>query len=208
MARSPQFSQAMYENQVSVRSGLSELKYIPYVLSARFASVSTAGSSLDVAGLVAQGADAGMRIGRSIFIKDLTFDCTFEGGQSNLATDDNHNTIRVAVLEGVPSTLATSLASTGTVSSWLSRETYSGLNRVSLDRMIDLPSPGRDSTGYMPALAHFRAHIPVNKTFVYTGVAGADVSANTILIWMVSDSTTVSHPGVTYGNFCVRYIDA
>jgi len=208
MGRSTLGSQASFENQIAVRSsGSTELKFLPYVLNASFASVSSAGTTLDVGALIAQGTQSDQRVGRSVFVKDLVFDATLEGGQSNLATDDSHNTFRICVYAGGPAALIAALATVGSLSGWQGPENLSSCRRVLHDSVHELVSPGRDSTGYMPALKKFKCVVPVNRRLVYTGTAGSTVSFETIVLWMISDSAVPSHPGVTYGNFCLRFSD-
>lgn len=131
---------------------------------------------------------------------------SLHGGQSNLVTDDNHNTVRLLLVRGVPSTMATALGASLTLSSApINAENISGVTEVLYDQTVELPSPGPDSTGYMPALKHVKTYIPVNRYFTFHSTGLSD---DCVVLAAVSDSTAVSHPGFTSGWLDVLFTDS
>lgn len=184
----------------------TELKHFSRVLTTNFASISTTATALDLAALITQGTDWTNRIGRSVFIQGVYVEGTLHGGQSNLVTDDNHNTVRLVVASGLPTTMAASFVSAFTLSQYpVNAEILVGCQHVHLDKSIELPSPGPDSTGYMPSIKHFRAYVPINKYVTYGNIAPSDV---TTCLVAVSDSSAVSHPGFVTGAFDILFTDA
>lgn len=191
-----------------VRSRGTELKFWPQNASTSFGSVSTAGTFLDLAALIAEGSECNQRVGRSIRAEFIDLDVTIEGGQSNLATDDSHNTVRVAVVMGEPTAMSANLISFVGISTFLTTKSVQGLERIFYDKTFDLVTSGRDSTGYLPALHHLKVRVPVHRLLQYIGAAGNTISFRTIGVYMVSDSAVPSHPGLTYGNIVLSYVDA
>lgn len=151
---------------------------------------------------------ASSRIGAKIHVKELIVEGTIVGGQTNVVADDKYNVFRVMVMEGVPTTLAASLVSYLTVGGYVAPQSYPGLIHVYKDVVVDLPSPSRDSTGYMPAMRHVKFRVPIGKDFTYTGVAGATVSGRTLLVTGISDSSAIPHPGFVAGSLTLIYSDA
>jgi len=161
----------------------------------------------NVGPLIQMGTDASQRVGREVFVKSLEFNGTLEGGQSNLATDDNHNTVRFIVCTGTPSSLGSSISSNFSVSYYLNQRGLPGLERVLYDQTWELMSPGRDSTGYMPALAKFKVRVPINQKLTWTGSSG-NATFRDIYFAAVSDSSAAPNPGFTYGYVTVNFVDA
>lgn len=184
---------------------LTEVKHFARGLSANFSSVSTICSTLDLASLITAGTGYDQRVGRSCYIKGLVVEGTLHGGQSNLVTDDNHNTVRIIAVRGVPAVVATSLTASFTLSyAPINGETLSGVKEVLFDQQYELPSAGPDSTGYMPSIKHVKTYIPINRYFTYYSGGPSD---DTVFLSMVSDSTAVSHPGFVSGWLDVLFAD-
>lgn len=186
---------------------LPELKEYYATLPSVWSSITSSAATYDVPLQIAQGLDSHQRIGKRIFVKDLVIDGTIEGGQMNVAADDNHNNVRVCAILGVPTTASTALNTSFSCNAMLTPTALPGLLQVKYDRMIELASPGRDSTGYMPALHHIHVVIPVNREIVYTTSAGSSVSGVSLMVCMVSDSIAITHPGCTYGQLRMRFYD-
>lgn len=138
----------------------------------------------------------------------IDLDVSIEGGQSNLATDDSHNTVRLSIVMGEPGTMAANMLANVGVSTFLTTKSVQGLERVFFDRVLDLITPGRDSTGYLPAIKHLKVRVPIRHLLQYIGALGSTISFRTVGVFMVSDSSVPSHPGLTYGNLTMSYVDA
>ena len=184
---------------------MAEVKRFSRPITTEFSAVSTTATALDIPSLIAQGTEFNQRIGRQIRARGLYLDFTIQGGQSNVVADDKINTMRLLVCQGAPTTTGASIVSMLTVSVGpVNGENFNGMKRVFLDQTLDLASPGRDSTGYMPALRHFKRYIPLNLIIPYTS-GGA--SGDTLWLAMVSDSGVVPNPGCTSGRVELVYTD-
>jgi len=187
---------------ISVRGVRMENKYTPYVLTTNFASVSTSGKSYDFGGSVAEGTDYLNRIGREIRLTGLRIFGQLVGGQSNSATDENRNVVRISVVEISPgASLANySVTSVADPRNW-------GCRRVLFDKLYSLNTPGRDSTGYLPACVMVDEHVPLNDRIYYSGTAANTQIGLSYALWMVSDSGAVPNPGFTNGTLSIGFID-
>jgi hypothetical protein len=188
-----------------------ELKFFPQSLSTTWTSGSgatfgTTAAYLELSGLILGGGDTGQRIGRDIFITDILIEGTVMGGQSNLATDDKYNVVRLALLEGTPTTLGTSIGSNFSNSYFMRPDGMVGLEKVLFDRTVELPSPGKDSTGYMPPIQRIKVRIPVNRALAYTSTSGLS-SFRTFYMAAVSDSSAAPNPGFINGYLTINYYD-
>lgn len=158
---------------------------------------------------IAEGDDAvANRTGREIKIKYAFLDANLVGGQVNGVTDDAYDNIRM-VLALWDSTSATPLASNGAVLDSLIQKNRAwgrGLSRKLYDRFVLLQTPGKDSSGYIPAVRHIRFFIPINKIIKYNSTAGT--TANQKLIFSCrSDSIAVPNPGFVFGKLVVHFED-
>jgi hypothetical protein len=159
-----------------------------------------------------QGAGLAQRIGNKISITELSFAGMLCGGQSNLALDDNRNWFRLVL--GIwknPSVGASSshtpLYSNSVPSSMpLDKSTAPTLIYKVFDKSIPLNSPGRDSTGYMPAQKFvsctYKFRRPVVITWDVNGVPDKQ-----IFMSAVSDSSAAPSPGFVSGYLKVAWID-
>jgi len=124
------------------------------------------------------------------------------GGQTNVVTDDSYNTFRIVVFSHtVGSTIAF------TLTDLLDPRFNQGLRKVFYDKSFTLTSPGRDSTGYMPAVHKIEATIPLNFLQLYSGTGATAVSTEELAIGMVSDSVGVPNPGFESGSIALFYAD-
>jgi len=191
--------------RTTTRSG-QELKFRAITLVGAFASVGTAGVPIRMS-QIAQGLDFTDRIGRSIIIKSFRLDGQLVGGQTNSAVDEQRNVFRIALVEmnaGVA--LA---AATFNVESIIDPRYVPGLKKVHFDQLISLASPGRDSTGYMPAcrMVHI-PRIPMNVKIDYTSNVATSESGSVLWAWCISDSNAVPNPGFESGAMLTEYVDA
>lgn len=189
---------------VPSRPGL-ESKFITNPLTTAFSSVSTSVTYIDLAALVGAGTDYYNRVGRQITQQNLSVSGTLVGGQSNLATDDPYNVLRITVVKG---NVGMTFGTWG-LTQVLSADTILGLDRVLSDRFITLQSPGRDSTGYMRAVkrVEFNVRLPDVVTHFTTAAAGSQ-NGETCYLVMISDSTVMSNPGFVDGSWVLRFSDS
>jgi hypothetical protein len=181
----------------------SELKVASQSIITNFASVSSAVAQVDLSTLITQGLDVFQRIGRAVHVHYVEFCGQLVGGQANVVADDNRNTARVSLLYANPGGVTSSNYNVGAI---LDPRFMTGLERVYYDEVFSLASPGRDSTGYLPACALVSRRVPVNKTL--TWVSNAWSQPNTLILCACSDSAIVPNPGFTAGALLIAFTDA
>jgi len=169
------------------------------------ASVITTAWNVDTFAGITQGLNwTDNRIGNRVHAFSLNLDAVVTGGQVNVITDDNRNTMRVVVSETVPGfTWGGGL----TLNSILDPRVFNGLFRVLRDETIIMESPGRDSVGYLPAMHHFKFRIPLNMDVNYTGTGANVDSSRTFTLSIVSDSAVAPSPGFVSGAAFVESFD-
>jgi len=156
---------------------------------------------------IAQGLDFTERIGRTIIIKSFQLMGQLIGGQSNSAVDENRNVFRIALVAMNPSVALA--AATFSVESIIDKRYVPGLIKVYYDKMFSLASPGRDTTGYLPACKMVSIpRIPLNIRVEYTSNIATSESGTALWVWFISDSVAVPHPGFESGAMAIQYADA
>jgi hypothetical protein len=198
-----QATDGIYNNRVMVRG--SELKYTAARLDTWFPSIPTGVINYDIPSLIASGATISTRIGRSIFATDLAINGVLAGGQTNTVADDAHNSVRIAVVSAL--TGLTWSAGTFNLSTILDPRQMVGLDHVYFDKVFTLVSPGRDSTGYLPALMNVCERIKIQRKFNYASDAATVCSPNDLYLIACSDSSVVPHPGFISGSFVFYFTD-
>lgn len=194
----------LFINQVMSRR--TEQKWWLTDMVANFASVSTTPSTRDAVAYIVCGNDYNNRIGRTIHLNSLEFSGQLCGGQANSVTDENRNVFRLSVIECI-SGLTWSSGSYN-VSTVLDPRIFGGIMRVLYDEVFTLVSPGRDTTGYLPAVVAVHRKVRLNKTVNFSLSTAVAPFPYTILIVACSDSGAVPHPGFTAGSAVTRYTDA
>jgi len=192
-------------NKLIVRK--SEKKFNIVGLPATFGSVGTAWIETDFTNL-SQGSAQGNRIGDSINAYSIGFKGVFAGGQSNLATDDVRNTVRI-ILAWWDGRSSTPCATNAVALSSLIQSdetTGAGLIKILYDRTFYLQSPGRDSTGYMPALRYLKFYKKLNRKINYLTTTST-TSQKRLIMSVISDSAVVSHPGFISGYGLFKFTD-
>jgi hypothetical protein len=184
----------------------TELKWWPTDLVGFFGSVSTTPSTRDTVAYIISGTDFNQRIGRTVHLTSLELSGQLVGGQANSVTDENRNCFRLSVVECV-SGLTWNTASYN-VNTVFDARTFGGIMRVLYDEVFTLVSPGRDTTGYLPAVVAVHRKIRLNKTVNFALATAVAPFPYTILIVACSDSGAVPHPGFTVGQAVLRYTDA
>lgn len=180
---------------------VTEVKYVNLDLTTQFASVGTTTVTYNVS-QIAQGATLNQRQGNLAVVRELMLDGVLRGGQSNLATDDSVNAVRMIVWVGAIG--ATPGYGFGT---WPNPNTITGCERILYDSMFTLTSPGRDSTGYMPASRRVRFRLPVNVVCPFTSAAANSGSMHAVYLSMVTDSSLAPNPGFTQGYLATKFTD-
>jgi len=187
-------------------AGGQEHKLRALTLVGAAASVGTAGVPVRLS-QIAQGLDFTERIGRAIIIKSVSFCGQLIGGQTNSAVDENRNIVRIAIVSMNPGTALA--AATYNVESIIDPRYVSGLKHVYYDRFFSLDSPGRDTTGYMPACRQVSCpKIPIHLRVDYTSNIATSESDTSLWIWFISDSGAVPNPGFGSGAIACEFIDA
>lgn len=186
-------------------SSAFEQKFITNPLTVAFSSISTAVSFIDLSALIGAGTDYFNRVGRQITQHNLSLSGTLVGGQSNLATDDPYNVLRISVVKG---NVGMTFGVWG-LTQVLSADTVIGLDRVLMDRFITLESPGRNSTGYMPAIKRVDFSVDLRNVVThFTTAAAGSQNGETCFLVMISDSTVMSNPGFVDGSWVLKFSDA
>lgn len=191
------------DNMMTYRARQVELKDSFLPLTGTFGSVGSTSVSQFLA--ISQGIDANQRIGRHITVTGFEVVGNLIGGQSNLSTDDRYNQVRIAIVQ----TNAGQAPTMDLVSPLDPRfNSAVGLRRVLFDQVYTLVSPGKDSTGYMPAARRIEIRGRCNIPIVFNGSGGSTACVNTVGIVMVSDSGLAPNPGFTQGYWRLLYHDA
>jgi hypothetical protein len=186
-----------------------EIKFYNFPLHSVFPSIGTTPQYSSVTAGVTNGTALPNRVGNSIRVKAFGFYGTLEGGQSNLATDDEYNVIRISLIEVQYQTMAATITpGTYNVSSVLDPRTFPGLINVIHDEVITLSSPGRDSTGYMSAVKQLNVRKKLDLLVPYSGAAAYSDTSKSLVMLIVSDSAVVSNPGFVTGQEYVEFTDA
>lgn len=190
---------------------MAETKYVIDYCTGSFSSIASSWLYYKPAITLGTGSFAN-RIGRKVSISGFEIVGTIVGGQSNLATDDKRNTLRIVVgttsgAQAAP--LGTPLAGIA-FSDPIIRIGAAATARLHLykDRFFNMLSSSPDSTGYMPAMRkvffkhNFKRPLVINY---------ADDTANNpdrnYFIAMISDSFLAPHPGFTTGFIKTYYKD-
>lgn len=190
----------------SVIRKTSESKYVSQYPTTNFSSVSTSWSEANFVS-ISQGDDVfAQRQGRRIAVTGFYLNGTIHGGQSNLATDDRTNSVRIV---GTVSTNATPMASAGPgLSDMITPRATAGVLLKWMDKHIILQSPSGDSTGYMPAIKTVKYYHKFKKPVIidYSGTTSGTWN-KAVCLSMISDSSVVSHPGFVNGQVRLIYKD-
>lgn len=183
-----------------------ENKFWEQSLSTVFNSVGTTWVETDVTAIT-QGSSIQGQIGREIKARGLQINGIIQGGQTNTAADDKINTFRIVV--GLyDSTGATPLQTASmTLGSYISPRTTRGMIRKYMDKVISLPTPGRDSTGYLPSTRAVKLWVKLSE-MIKKYADGPNSQNKRIVVSMLSDSSLVPNPGFTSGRLVLFYEDA
>ncbi len=172
----------------------------------QFQSVGSSGAIYDNL-QIAVGTDEGYRVGYKIHPVSLDIDGVLAGGQSNTGTDDSTNTVRLVVFLGNPGISAATCAAGWALSKPVRPTQVTGCHRVLHEELITLTTPGRDSTGYLPATRRYKARIPLAIGDVLFASATTSSANKGIYIFMISDSLVVPHCGFSSGSVALSYTD-
>lgn len=183
-----------------------EMKYKNTLSTVSFASISNSWTELNLTD-ISQGDSVIHRSGRELMIKAFHLNGILVGGQSNLATDDNRNIVRVVLGLWDNSTPLTTAGAD--INSYIAPKQAQGAGLVKkyIDMIIPLVSQGQDSTGYMPAMRKINKFLKMSRKIQYS--ADTSTSSNTFLVLsMISDSSAVSNPGFVQGSIKIFFQDA
>lgn len=173
----------------------------------QLASVSSTGVLINLFSAVAQGTDLNQRVGRSIQTLSYNLFGTLVGGQTNLATDDKINTVRIVFFEAAVGTLVSAVNSAWGLSIPADPRYAPGVTRVLRDELFTLTSLGRDSVGYMPASTTINMTGSYTKRLMYTSAAANSISGTCLFLFMISDSVAVPSPGFTSGAWVANWTE-
>lgn len=190
----------------SVITHSSESKFSIQYLATNFSAVGNVWVENNFVNF-AQGDDIfAQRQGRRIAVTGFYLNGILQGGQSNLATDDNNNIVR---LVGWVAESATPMATGSTgINDILTKRSNPYLMNKWMDRYINLRSAGRDSTGYMPASQTLRLYHKFRRPIIvdYSGT-GTGTWNKAVGVSMISDSALAPSPGFVIGNIRFTYKD-
>jgi hypothetical protein len=183
-----------------------EAKICSFDLHTQYSSQGTTAKLVSVSSQLAAGTSALTRIGGVVTVCAAGFTGTIVGGQSNLAIDEQYNTIRILFVRGNYA-LLNSNASNFTVSSIIGPSLVSGLRQVLYDKVFVNQSPGRDSTGYMPSVRTINWQTKLNLKLAFIGPAAATDYLESLVMIVVTDSVAVPHPGFEVGACWMSFLD-
>lgn len=190
-----------------LRRSRPEIKRIETQLNTAgaFQTVSTAGKTINFGKGLVQGTNYNQRVGDKINIVGYQFYGQLQGGQSNLATDEKTNYVRIMIMSTQQGASPTPLPNFDLP---INRQTVPNVMKVYIDRMISLQTPGRDSTGYLPATRMVKFNVKLRKPFVIKfPQSGSTTPVVDLICWAVSDSSVVPNPGFLNGWLRVFYTD-
>lgn len=176
-------------------------------LTSSLGSFITSWSETDLTN-IGQGVTQINRIGDHITARSFSLSGVLVGGQSNIATDDNRNIVRIVLAWWDSSSASPCTANGATISTRIQRdEVYGrGLIKMLFNRTYILRSPGPDSTGYMPAMCHVKIWKKMRKYVPYSGTAGTTAGMKLILS-IISDSALPPSPSFIQGNYFFKFSD-
>jgi hypothetical protein len=185
--------------------GLHEMKYSYVPLTTSFTQIKTSVVSTDCCVLIPQGTDKVNRIGDEIFVRYVEVVGQLVGGQANTVADDARNVVRLSLIENILGTIWS--PANFTVQNILDRRSVGGLVKTLYDEVISLNTPGRDTTGYLPACTMVSRRIKVGRKFTFKDAAGAG-SPFTLSLVACSDSSVAPWPGFVNGQLLIAFEDA
>ena len=171
-------------------------------------SIGTAGYLLDAA-RIGQGVDNELRVGRKVNPLTLRLNGVLHGGQSNTAVDDSINTVRLILFTGAPNLSAAAAATAWSLNKPGDPARMGGCYSVLLDVTLVLVSPGRDSTGYLPAARHVNYVVSLRQALPELMFSGSDGTTNHtgVYLFALSDSSAMPNPGFVSGGLTIDYLD-
>lgn len=188
----------------------AEKKYVHWNMQTEFGSVSTAWTELHVTNQ-ARGADCNQFIGKEWRIKSLYFYGYLSLGANYVAGDDATNLFRIFVGLWPFSSGTTPCGTLGIPLNTQIQKSHFPyqLTKRYFDRTYNLEAKvgDYDSAGYVP----HRIKVKWRKVWKGRGLRirldDAGNIVNRLIISMISDSTTVSHPGFVSGHCKISYYD-
>lgn len=188
---------ALVQAQASVAAakGNDDIRMIFLSSPAGWSSIGNAWQEYDPFSQIDVGNDYYQRGGRQIYCDRLEIRATLIGGQSNLATDEAYNAFRIVVASykgGIGA--ITPLATAAQQLHWPISRNAAAVDRVYYDETYMLRSPGRNSTGFMPATKELRLSIPIGRVYNFAGSLPA-TNFDHIVVSAISDSAAIPNPG-------------
>jgi hypothetical protein len=183
---------------------MTESKMIQTDLST-LAPINTTPVILEFIGGVIPGSGTSQRIGRLITVKRVTANFQLQGGQANGVLDDRNNLVRIMICTGARALTAANFSSWTIITNRDIRYSFNTF-AILYDKRISLVSPGRDSTGYMPALQEISLNIRLNLRVAYAADAAGSEDIGIYLV-AVSDSAAAPNPFIANGAAYVEYLD-
>lgn len=177
---------------------IPSLKFVQVSLPATFPAVSSSWSIYEPTNAIRQGTDHYSRLGRGVMIDRIHVKGVIVGGQSNLATDDQRNVVRLVVAITDGSFTSGSLSGIG-LTVPITNANVTGLLKKLTDVEIPLTSTARDSTGYMPAQRAISLMVNVGTAVEYNDSIGGFSPFPRINIFVISDSLIPPNPGFVSG---------
>jgi len=180
----------------------TELKYIELDLHTTFSSVSTTGTQMELLSTIVQGTQFYQRIGSRIHVQFVQLCYTIVGGQSDLGTDDEYNTVALRLILTPGATTPTIPAVTSCITAQSTKSI-----RIYFSYEFKMQSYARNDTGYMPAVRHGEHRVPINTSFEWSQDAGDVYPLLRIYLQMITDSAVSSNPGIEVGKVAIFYTD-
>lgn len=188
----------------------SELKAINYLTPVGFNSIGSSWVEFDLFNSISQGDDIGQRNGRRIYVRAIEIRGILAGAQSNIATDDTYNNVRLVLAKytGAAGSITPLGSSGGAIVITTSIVPGYGQNvqRVFYDKLHTLQSPGRDSVGYMSTAKTITIKLKTPMLVTFNG-SGAGTQMDHVVLSAISDSVIAPNPGFTYFGATVYFTD-
>lgn len=178
----------------------AEIKRVSLSPTTTFSSIGASWVETDLTDIT-QGVLVSNRIGNEVTLTGLHLNATLVGGQVNSVTDDSRNIIRMVIALWEGNAGQTPLATAGaTINSDIRADatTGNGLIRKYVDKVIELKSPGVDSSGYMPAVFHVKKFLRLRSKIKYMSATSS--TAQRRLVVSCGDT-----PRPPFSTFAVRF---
>lgn len=183
-----------------------EMKYLDIISPINGAITTPAWTGTEILNNIAQGTNAGQRVGAKILVRGIMFRGNLEGGQlPGGATDDPYDRIRV-VCYTVDSAFAIANLAAVILDAPINKEEVDGVKKKLFDHTFVLKAPFIQGAGFGLAMKQVKFFKKVMIPITYT--RAGNLAQTDITLAAKSDSAIVPNPAFLVNFVRVYYTDA